>query len=108
MKLESRKLITLLMVGLVIVQVSSLVVSKIINIPVIKLGNVILIILLASFLALLVNVSFNFKQLKREDIFFFFVIVGFLVLSYIYIPQYFPEIFSIIPGGEGIFSVIVP
>jgi len=103
--LDPKKLMLLLIVAVVILQVGSILVSKIIDVPVLKLGFAIMLVILASGLAVLVNVSFNFGSLKKEDFLYLFIVVGACVGLYIYLPTYFPELFSIF--RQGIFSSVV-
>ncbi|MFA6074120.1 MAG: hypothetical protein WC758_08435 [Candidatus Woesearchaeota archaeon] len=106
-KFDLKSLFITFIVAIFILQVGSIVVSKIVDVPVLKLGFAILLILLASALSLIVNIIFNIDYLKKETIFIFFIVVGMLVALFIFLPQLYPDIFSIM-GGPGIFSVVSP
>lgn len=93
-------------ISIVILQIASLVVSAIINIPVLQLGNAILLILLASGLTLFVETGFKLNQMNRWDFVRLFVYVGVLVALYIYLPDLYPDIFGIFKNG--VFSAISP
>ena len=106
MRFEPKKLLLLVVVGIIILQLGSVLVSLIIDVPTIKMGFAVMLILLASVLAVLVNVSFNFGKLRKEDFLYFFIVVGSCVSLYIFLPEYFPDLFSFFKSG--IFSTISP
>ena len=106
MRFEPKKLLLLVVVVIVILQIGSVLVSKIVDVPVLKMGSAILLIILASGLAILVNATFNFTKLRKEDMFYLFVLIGLGVALFIYLPTLFPELFSIF--RQGIFSSISP
>ncbi len=104
--LDAKKLLQLSIVGLILLQVGSILVSKIIDVNVIRLGWAILLLMLASALSLLVSTSFKVEHLRKEDFLYFGILVGLYVLIYIQLPSWFPEMFSFIKSG--IFSTINP
>ncbi|MFH1365477.1 MAG: hypothetical protein ABIH28_02760 [archaeon] len=106
MRFETKKLLQLSIVGLILLQIGSILVAKIIDVNVIRLGWALLLLMLASALSLLVSTSFKVEHLRKEDFLYFFVLVGAYVLIYIYLPQIAPELFSIFK--QGIFSTISP
>ena len=103
-KLEPKKLLLTGTVALLLLQAFSLVVSTIFHIPTLKLGQAILLIILASGLAILINASFKFGELDNKDLFALAILVGMIVGAYKYIPIYFPDIFSVLKPE--IFSVV--
>ena len=107
MKIDIKSLLIGTLIVLIIIQSSSLVLSKVIGIPQLKLGDVILLIILASGLTVLIGASFKFGELKREDFLYLFILIGLMVIIYLYLPKYFPNIFSAV-GGRGIFSTLNP
>lgn len=106
MTFEVKKLLQLSIVGLIILQIGSIITSKILEVEVLRLGWAILLLMLASGLSLLVSTSFKLQHLRKEDFFYFGVLVGLYVLIYIQLPIWFPELFSIFK--QGIFSTINP
>jgi len=101
MRFETKNLLQLTLVVLVIVQISSWLLSEVTEIPMLRLGNAILLIVLASAMTILIGASFRFGKLRKQDILIFFVLVGVCVLAYVYLPEYFdifstlrPEVFS--------------
>jgi len=108
MKIDPKKIMTLAITGLIIIQAGSLLLSDLIGIPVLKIGQAIMIITLGLGLVILTSVSFNFSRLKKEDFFYFVIVAGIMYAIYIYLPnlEYFKEMFSVFRTGA--FSVIVP
>jgi uncharacterized membrane protein len=106
MKLEAKNLLQMVLVVITIIQISSWILSQFNIAPLFKLGQAILLIILASAMTVIIGAGFKFDRFDKFDLLYLFVLIGLMVLAYIYLPQYYPEIFSTI--RPEIFSTINP
>ena len=103
----AQKLLLNILVLVVVLQIGSILTNKLFGISVLKLGFAILLIILASVMAVIINASFQFGGFKKEDFLMIVFLVGLGVALYFFLPQYYPDIFSAV-GGRGIFSTLNP
>lgn len=104
-------LIQFAVIGIVIVWAVSLVIIPLaalfnIVIPKITLGSVFLIILATNILLILATVAPKVTDLKQNDFIVLFIAIGVNAALFIYLPDIFPDIFSIFKSG--VFSVVSP
>ena len=81
------------------VQIVSVIISQIFpDIPVIKGGQAILLMLLAISIITLFIIGTKLENLKKKETLIFIVILfGLVGLAYVYLPKTFPNLFSIAP-----------
>lgn len=97
-KLPEFKTVVAGFIGAVIaIQVISLLISSVFtNVPVLHAGTPILIIILGVGLITLFITGFNVERLKnKENLLFVLIVFGLVIASYVYLPKYLPQIFSI-------------
>lgn len=82
------------------IQVVSLIISSVFpSIPILKGGPAILIILLGITVLSLFILGIKFDELKsKENLIFVALLFGLLLVVYYYLPQKFPQLFSISPA----------
>lgn len=80
-------------------QIVSLILSSIFpTIPIFRGGPIVLIFLLGISIMALFILGIRYDQLKtKENLLFVLLIFGLLVVAYVYLPRYLPQIFSISP-----------
>ena len=85
--------------GFFLVQILSLLISEVFpSVPLLKGGNVILVILLAVAIITLFVISFKVDELKKKETLIILIIIfGMVALAYWKLPEYFPNLFSINP-----------
>jgi hypothetical protein len=108
MKFESEKILLNVLVFVIIIQIGSILTTKLFGVSVLKLGFAILLIILASVMAVVINASFGYRQgMRVTDLLYIGFLIGLGVAVFYFAPHYFPDIFSVI-GGKGVFSIITP
>jgi|TARA_Y100000034_G_scaffold114936_1_gene151541 hypothetical protein len=91
-----QKLFIFVAITIFLVQVVSLAITSVFSdVPLIKTGNLVLILSVALTFVFLANVGFS-GEFKRTDILGIVLLGGITVAIYIYGGQLFPEIFSIV------------
>jgi hypothetical protein len=79
-------------------QILSLIVSTLFpSVPLFQGGSAILIMLLAVAIISLFILGLRYDELKKENLIFVILVFGLTIAGYYYLPQYFPQLFSISP-----------
>jgi len=87
-----------LVVGFFLIQIVSVLISSLFpSVAVLKGGTAILLLLLVVAIIALFNIGFNLDTIKRETLIYVIILVIALGGAYYYLPQVFPQLFSISP-----------
>lgn len=79
-------------------QIISLILSTLFpSIPLFQGGPAILIMLLATAIISLFILGLRYDELKKENLIFVILVFGLTIAGYYYLPNYFPQLFSISP-----------
>jgi hypothetical protein len=85
--------------GFFLIQILSLLISSVFpDVPLLKGGPSILLMLLAIAIITLFIVGFRVDELRRkENLVFIFIVFALVAVAYWKLPEYFPQLFSIAP-----------
>lgn len=96
MAMKPSDLILNVVVVLITIQAGSYVLSSLFSIPVLSLGRAILLVISFSAFALAITGSLQIGRTNKNDLIMLVAIVGLIIAIFKYLPEQFPEIFSII------------
>jgi hypothetical protein len=96
-KIEPSKFFQVSLISLVIITIVSWLVNQFApgTLPAIKFGWIFLLFGLVIFLVTLWQFGTNINSIKIKDIIFMLLVLGLIVVLYIFLPQFIPQIFSI-------------
>lgn len=96
MSFDTEKFFTSSILGFVVIQVLSWLLHEYVGetFPLIKGGWIIILILIVVFIVTLFVMSKKIGQLKKEDYIFVGLVGAVIILSFVFLPKYFPQIFS--------------
>lgn len=82
-----------------LIQIGSLLISTVFtDVPLIKGGAALLLILIAAAVISLFVLAINLEQLKqKENLIFIVIVFGLVIAGFYYLPKYFPQLFAISP-----------
>lgn len=101
-KITLKNSIIAILASFFLFQILSMIISSLFpSVPVFQGGFAILLMLLCVGLISLFVLAINLEQLKqKENLIFIVIVFGLVILGYIYIPVYFPSLFSISPQAS--------
>ena len=94
-KFDTEKFFTSLLLGFVAIQIISWLLYEYMDIPILKGGWIILLMLVIIFMTTLFVMGRRIGTLKKEDYAFVGLIAAVIILAFIFLPDFFPQIFTI-------------
>ena len=94
-KIDPTKLFQVVLIAFVVIQGISFVLSELDVFPIIKGGWFLLLILTLITLTTLFTLGKNITQLEiKKNLVFIVLVFGLIILAFVYLPTYLPQIFS--------------